>query len=150
MLLIDRKECNRCGVIKDFSEFHSKSACCRACKRAVDQGRVRHRTDRSETNWGEKAKQRKRRWAASHRDPCKELARRAVRAAVEKGILMRPEVCSLCGAFARRVDGAAAIQAHHHAGYERPIEVQWLCPKCHVRVERDAARSTPAKGGEQK
>ncbi len=55
--------------------------------------------------------------------------------AIKRGELVRPKSCEECRKSPppnRR--GAAQIQAHHHNGYENPLDVQWLCPTCHLRV----------------
>lgn len=58
-------------------------------------------------------------------------ARRAVRAAIKSGVLVRPDTCEKCGQIpARRVDGYSQIQAHH-PDYDKPLDVEWLCCKCH-------------------
>ena len=54
-----------------------------------------------------------------------------VRTAIKNGILVRPAECNRCGVtpgFA--VDGRPMIQAHHH-DYEKPLDVEWVCTKCH-------------------
>lgn len=69
-------------------------------------------------------------------------AYRLVRAALVRGDLVRPDQCSCCGLAPRRGrDGRSLIQAHHHAGYDRPLDVQWLCVDCH-------AKETPTRPGE--
>lgn len=61
-------------------------------------------------------------------------AYRAVRSAVEKGVLVRPETCERCGVVPSPTsDGRVAIQAHHH-DYSKPLDVEWICAKCH-RIE---------------
>lgn len=52
-------------------------------------------------------------------------ASRAVQRAIKRGILTRPTVCEECGK-----DGT--IQAAHY-DYDRPLDVRWLCPRCHYR-----------------
>lgn len=51
-------------------------------------------------------------------------ANAAVDTAVRAGRLKRPEACSACGQKASRIHG-------HHHDYSKPLEVQWLCPRCH-------------------
>ena len=47
-----------------------------------------------------------------------------VRAAVKSGRLIRPDSCSGCG---RRVEVHA-----HHDDYSKPLDVRWLCRRCHA------------------
>jgi hypothetical protein len=51
------------------------------------------------------------------------LAGVAVRWAVKKGRLVRPESCSECG-------GGGRIEGHHD-DYARRLDVVWLCTECH-------------------
>ncbi len=53
-------------------------------------------------------------------------ARGAVAAALDRGRLSRPDVCSACGSDGR-------LQAHHYLGYEREhyLDIEWLCLDCH-------------------
>ena len=50
-------------------------------------------------------------------------AGRAVLKAVAAGTLVRPASCSRCG-------GGKRIEAHH-PDYSKPLEVMWLCRRCH-------------------
>lgn len=45
--------------------------------------------------------------------------------AVQSGQVVRPTTCSDCG-DAGRIDG-------HHRDYAKPLDVDWLCQKCHRR-----------------
>ncbi len=64
-----------------------------------------------------------------------------IRCAVADGRLMKPENCSQCG------DGGK-INAHHD-DYNKPLDVIWLCNRCHTRLHYgipfDAPMKTPAK-----
>lgn len=54
-------------------------------------------------------------------------ARKAVNHAIEAGRLSsRP--CQKCG-------GTLNLQAHHH-DYSKPLDVEWLCSKCHGELRR--------------
>lgn len=47
--------------------------------------------------------------------------------------LVNPEICSECGNIESRIDG-------HHDDYDRPLEVRWLCVKCHNKCHRELGR----------
>ena len=49
--------------------------------------------------------------------------------AIKRGIL-QPQNCEICGETYRFTDGRLAVQAHHD-DYNKPLEVRWLCQKCH-------------------
>lgn len=131
--------CHIYNHVLDESCFHAarnlsrnnRHTRCKDCSRAMDRGRNRKVYKRSD-NWGQKARLRKRRWAAANRDPVKESARRAVKVAIQNGILKPPDSCEHCGVSFTRIDGARGIQGHHFAGYDKPTTVRWLCPKCHA------------------
>lgn len=53
-------------------------------------------------------------------------AHKAVRYALSVDRLTRPETCEACG---RRGKPDA-----HHEDYSRPLDVRWLCRRCHKRV----------------
>jgi len=46
-----------------------------------------------------------------------------VKEAVKNGDLIKPEICSNC-------PSKKQIEAHH-TDYNKPLEVTWLCKKCH-------------------
>lgn len=69
-------------------------------------------------------------------------ARRQVRDALGRGILTRPVCCPRCGEADRQgKDGRSTIHAHHHKGYDRPLDIEWLCVRCHFQEDRRPARA---------
>lgn len=50
--------------------------------------------------------------------------------AIQKGIVLRKTSCEQCGQGGTMKDGRSKIQAHH-CDYNKPLEVMWLCQKCH-------------------
>jgi hypothetical protein len=57
--------------------------------------------------------------------------------AIAQGRLIRPDHCSECGNRPlRKVEG-------HHPDYSKPLEVEWLCRRCHAARHR-AQRSQKA------
>lgn len=66
-----------------------------------------------------------RRWAKL-RDPRPSKARHQVQSAIKKGLLI-PSPCGRCGALPAEA---------HHPDYDRPLDVRWLCNKCHVDEHR--------------
>jgi ribosomal protein S27AE len=55
--------------------------------------------------------------------PIKVYARGVLHTAIDNGSVKVPEVCSQCG---------KAVKLHgHHPDYLEPLEVVWLCARCH-------------------
>lgn len=58
-----------------------------------------------------------------------ENAQSLVWKAIQRGILV-PAPCEQCGETGVFKDGRNKVQAHHD-DYNKPMEVRWLCQKCH-------------------
>ena len=59
-----------------------------------------------------------------------DYAQNVLEKAIQKGIVERKYTCEICGASYEFKDGRTAIQAHH-CDYNKPLDVMWLCQKCH-------------------
>lgn len=131
------KQCFKCKKQKSLSQFYKHPQMpdgtvnkCKACnKKDVRENyikniehykayeRERFKDPARKAYAIEQARKRKK------RKPGKEKARWKVSRAIRNGVLIRPEKCVSCGKIAR-------IEAHH-VDYRRPLQVTWLCRKCH-------------------
>lgn len=62
-------------------------------------------------------------YTQERKDPLKVKAQNKVNKAVASGRLLRPGRCSQCGEECK--------PDAHHADYSKPLEVEWLCRRCH-------------------
>ena len=53
--------------------------------------------------------------------------------AVRTGKIVRPDDCSACG--------STAFIEGHHEDYSKPLEVEWLCKKCHAIADKKRRRN---------
>ena len=70
--------------------------------------------------------------ASFHRaaHPVESAARAALGNAVRSGRIIKPSQCQMC-ARGGRIHG-------HHSDYSKPLEVRWVCAKCHGAIHRAA------------
>lgn len=130
------KLCRNCGEVKPLDSFYRHAAMadghlnvCRACVRT----RVgKHRRDNESVREYDRARSRnpdrvaaRRAYALSRQDDPEIAAARAVSNAVRDGRLLK-EPCLFC----RSETGLEA----HHRDYTKPLEVVWLCRRCHRRL----------------
>lgn len=59
-----------------------------------------------------------------------EQAQNLLESAIKAGAVVRRDTCESCGASGVMKDGRSKIQAHH-CDYNKPLEVLWLCQRCH-------------------
>jgi hypothetical protein len=108
---METKRCTKCGETKSLQEFNKDRNCirgdCKRCQYDVNEDR------RRKTGYYRK-----------HRIKCN--ARSAARAAKKSKRLISPSECYDCGE-------KTELQMHH-GDYSKPLEVTWLCPKCHYKV----------------
>lgn len=62
-------------------------------------------------------------------------AHRTLERALLSGKIEKPERCEKCGKKAVFKDGRSGIQAHH-SDYKKPLDVKWLCQKCHHEIHK--------------
>lgn len=106
--------CQECGI--DFLALKSavKRGYGKFCSR-VCQNRVNGRKMRKLHPLGESGKTK-----------AQSKAYKAIQRAIERGDFERPHKCEKCCAEGK-------VHGHHH-DYSKPLDVQWLCPKCHIHV----------------
>lgn len=151
------KRCSQCREEKPPSAFYKHpqtrdglNSWCKACTAARWQvWRKAHPTYKQVRTAAQR-----RRWAlAEHqRDPQKKTracqryrraqplvyaARTAVGNALQSGRLVRPTACTRCQRVCK-LDG-------HHEDYTKPLEVVWVCRRCHYRLDV-AKRAREAAG----
>lgn len=143
------KTCRGCCTTKPITDFYLHPQMkdghlnfCKACRKTQER---LHRRTNPEVQARERArakrperKQRARlvtiKWRQEHPEAYR--AQNAVNNAVRDQRLKK-EPCAMCGA-AKHVHG-------HHKDYSKPLEVTWLCAKCHHRIHA----AFPELGGHQ-
>jgi ribosomal protein S27AE len=149
------KQCRSCKANKDFSEFYVHKAMAdgylNMCKDCVKNRVSKHRIENIErikeyekkrgnlahrvlarkqyikTDAGKIAKKRGLlKYKQQH--PLRYAAHIIVGNAVRDGILHKPKTCSEC-ASTEKIEG-------HHDDYTKPLEVRWVCEKCHKQWHR--------------
>lgn len=136
--------CKHCHEPKPLSEFNrrgkSHQSYCRDCQRLLKQ---RYYLDNRETCLEQRRLHRREHSAEvleqnrlAYAD-LKGKARHALRYAVRKGQITKPTQCQQC------LKPCSPRELHgHHPDYSCPLEVVWLCSRCHA--SRDSAK-LPAK-----
>lgn len=114
------KECHKSGVRKWYADT-------RPARSAYDQARARNPERRIARGQYSQAR--------NVREPQKAAARNAVSNAVRDGRIVRG-VCRC---------GATPTQAHHR-DYSKPLDVEWLCFKCHREHGHGQVVTVAAKG----
>lgn len=147
------KRCSKCGETKAVGEFSrqrskkdGRQSRCKACNRAelkawerANPERVAEKSKRYREANPERSRESTRRWkernpkkvAAQQKryreqHPGKHRARHMLKNAVRAGRLSKPECCEDCGVLTK----PRHLHAHH-PDYSKPLEVEWLCRKCH-------------------
>lgn len=87
---------------------------------ALNRKEIRERGNkRSKIHW--------RKWYLKNK--LKHNAREKLRYAVRRGKIIKPERCPVCK-IKENLQG-------HHPDYSKPLDVEWLCGRCHEAVEHN-------------
>ena len=130
------KKCFKCRALKPITEFYKHKAMAdghlNKCKSCTKQDVIKHRAENDSVREYDRRRYQRperkayqqsnvKRWRAEN--PEKYKAQTAVGNAVRDGRLVKGDVCERCGAEDH-------IHAHH-SDYSKPLEVEWLCARCH-------------------
>ena len=66
---------------------------------------------------------------ATYRRGLKGWAHKEVEKALRRGALKKPAHCEQCQRIPKRLEG-------HHEDYSKPLEVHWICHRCHATQHR--------------
>jgi transcription elongation factor Elf1 len=143
------RRCNLCGEEKSLSAFvgdrgnpAGRGYRCKPCHANLQKSRRRANPEamraierkyarkvRTGRRWRsyatEQCRATRKLWRAKY--PERTRAHRMVHEAVKKGELTRLLNCERCGTSGR-------IEASH-TDYSKPLDVEWLCPRCHRRKD---------------
>lgn len=78
---------------------------------------------------------------ARKNDPFYILKRRArgfVSTGIADGSIIKPSVCERCRLISDRLEA-------HHADYNKPLDIEWLCKRCHCRADKEIAAAMLAE-----
>lgn len=121
------KKCKFCkknfrleNVYKTNSSLKSEQYICRNCNR-IKVKRYRH-TVNGKAVYREIMKRQ------YHKHKEKVKARQRVRYAILKGVIIKPENCSICY---KKVNLEG-----HHKNYKKPLIVIWVCRDCHRKIDK--------------
>ena len=140
LALYGNKHCVSCDMTKSVLQFHvsraesdglsskcKECACAASRKYSADHAESKAASDRAwRTANPDKVAECAKRMNILY--PEKRTARVAVSNAVRDGRLVKPNQCSVCG-------GKGSPEAHHPE-YGKPLEVVWMCRKCHRSLHK--------------
>lgn len=143
------KHCARCGETKSLDQFRlftsGRHNYCDPCRleasrqwRQANPDRARENLRRWKADNPELTLEANRRWKANNpeRAYMARLAGGRVHYAIKTGRLVRPSTCEACGTSERRITAA-------HYDYARPLDVRWLCHRCHIAWDRQEPKTLP-------
>lgn len=121
------KTCFKCGQEKPLSEFYKHSQMAdghlNKCKECTKADKRRHDELYPEAVLDTRI-------AVNSKNPSHENAYRVVEAALNAGVLTKPEYCQGCGK-----SGSESRLGAHHQDYSKPLGVVWVCAKCHRQLD---------------
>ena len=145
------KICTTCGIHQKLENFHKhklgrfgRGSRCKVCTKAYHAARNADPARKAKTKeatarfkaknpdyWKNRDLAAAKIYTARSRSkyPEKHTARQIFEFALWKKFITRPTVCSKCGS-----DGRGYVIEGHHYDYTKPLDVTWLCKRCHIAV----------------
>lgn len=71
------------------------------------------------------------------RYPDRVAARQAAANAIRRGDIIKPKSCSACN----KKTVSRKLHGHHHNGYDKPLDIVWICTVCHSKEHNPRYRA---------
>lgn len=136
-------KCHKCGEVKSESDFNwadkkkgKRQGVCRECFSEYNKARYASNPEKFKKDVSRYQSENPERYLETRlnncmKNPTSRSANRCVEAAVKAGLLKTPDHCSGCG-----VSGKETRLGAHHYDYTKPLDVVWVCAKCHRYLDR--------------
>jgi len=134
---MNKKKCFKCGELKPLKDFyiHAEMAdghlnkCKRCTKNDVRLFRIEHperlKIYERTRNRSKISAIRTKEWRKKY--PERYKAQNMLNNAIRDGKIIKQKKCEICGSDSH-------IHAHHN-DYSKPLEIVWLCAKCHGQIQ---------------
>lgn len=151
------KVCKKCGIEKPIEDFYVHKemsdghlSFCKDCVRdrvhkyrqenlerirkydrnrpnAKERRKKGYTTIQSDKERYKKLLEQIKKWNKENR--YKKYAHNKVKKAINKGLLIKSDICQICGKTNCEIQG-------HHYDYSKPLDVIWVCTECHGKLHR--------------
>jgi len=115
------KTCKTCSIEKETTDFYTNRAKCKSCYSNLV---LNYRSANIEKHREYNARYRREQLATNEEYKFKDKARKKLWWATVNGTIEKLP-CEVCGSKA---------EAHHHEGYDKPLNVKWLCKTHHMEA----------------
>lgn len=112
--------CLNCNKEFTITYWKNKKYCCRNCKSNYLSQQKRYNPI-TRDNHIKKSVEAVAKWR--EKNAHKRKAHRVVEWAVKTGKIIKPKICPVCDNF--------GFIHSHHKDYSKPLEIEWMCSKCH-------------------
>lgn len=129
---METKKCSKCLEVKDLTKFYFNKTLnkyyswCKSCRIKfipLSESRKKYVAKYFASEKGkESVRKTARKMLQIHRE--KIYARLKLRYHIKKGYIIKPKKCEKCN-LEKKLHG-------HHEDYNKPLEVMWLCTRCHA------------------
>ena len=128
-------KCKSCEIEKEENDFYKGSRVCKKCRIQLIKEWKKNNPEKVKASVKKRRKEchgeileRERKYREDNSEDrvhatIEGRARKQVWNATKKGILTRPKRCQMCSVECK--------PEAHHADYNRPLEVIWVCRLCH-------------------
>lgn len=122
------KECKNKAYREGYGDRYSKSDKGKEVRKKYQQSQAR-RISESKYRRSEKGRLKCYNSYKKYKEsnPDKVKAHKILNHKIESGLISKPSKCSYCCKENKLING-------HHYDYSKPLDVVWLCPKCHKDV----------------